>query len=167
MRISVFSSPELQAAILALKGMERSIATQTRRAIKSITQDEWQRAVLGGTTRAAEVRVLGDTARVAVSNQNITLKSATVGRSLAGGYKPSQLARGYEFGSNRDRVATYKAHRGGKEFTVTRHTTRQFPTIRKSGPVYGAAAQVIPRFAALFVQTVVRTFYEAIEGKAS
>ena len=64
MRISVFASKELAGTILLLKGMDRELAERTRRAIKTVTQGEWQEAVRGGVGTRLETRVLSDTARV-------------------------------------------------------------------------------------------------------
>lgn len=167
MRISVFSSKELQATILLLKGMDRELAKQVRKAIKSVSEPEWRDAVRGNISTRLETRVLGDTARVAVSDQNVTLKSAAVGRKLSGGLKPSELAHSAEFGADQTYVHTYSAtSRKGKKYYVTkRHTRKQFrPRNLKGYVVYPAAARIIPRMAALYVQTTVRTFYELIEG---
>ena len=167
MRISVFASKELAGTILLLKGMDRELAKQTRRAIKTVTQDEWQEAVRGGVASRLETRVLSDTARVAVSDQNVTLKSAAIGRSLAGGDTPSELMHSTEFGADQSATSSYTARSNkGTSFKVTnRHTRRQFrPRNLKGYVVYPAAARIIPRIASLFVQTAVRTFYEQIEG---
>jgi len=166
MRISVFASKEFAAAILALKAMDRDIAKETRKALKSVTDGQWREAVRGRVETALETRVLSDTARVAVSDQNITLKSAAVGRALSGGLKPSELAHSAEFGADRDFVRTVAA-RGKTGKPYDRFTRRQFrPRNLKGRVVYPAAAKVIPRFAALFVQTVVRTTHEAFEKGA-
>jgi len=165
-RISVFASKELQATILALKGMDRELAKQIRAAIKTVTQPEWQEAVRGNVTTALQTRVLSDTARVTVSDQNITLKSASIGKSLSGGLKPSEAAHSAEFGADRSFTKTYEAtSRKGKNYRVReRHTRRQFKSRNLKGDVvYPAAARVIPRFASLFAQTTVRTFHELIE----
>jgi hypothetical protein len=170
LRINVNSSKALQATILALKGMPAELSKQTRAAVKSFSDTEWREAVRGNVTTALETRVLSDTARVAVTNQNVTLKSATVGKSLSGGYKPSQLARTTEFGATQDATATYTAtSRKGKSYTVrNRHTHRQFKPVSRSGyAVYAAAARIIPRIAAAYVQTTVRTLHEAFEKGAT
>lgn len=168
MRISVFSSAELQATILALKGMERELAKQIRAAIKSFTQPEWQEAVRGNVSTRLQTRVLSDTARVAVSDQNVTLKSATIGKSLSGGLTPSELMHSAEFGADRNFTRSYTSTSSrGRQFTVhNRHTRRQFaPRNLKGHVVYPAAASIIPRIASLFVQTTVRTFHDLIERR--
>jgi hypothetical protein len=168
LRINVNSSKALQATILALKGMPAELSKQTRKAIKSVSDDEWSEAVRGNVTTRLETRVLSDTARVAVTNQNVTLKSATVGKSLSRGFKPSQLAKSVEFGASRDTVKKYTATSSrGKKFSVTRHTTRQFKGVSRTGyVVYRAATRIIPRIASLYVQTTVRALHEAFEGKS-
>lgn len=165
-RISILASAQLQATVLLLKGMDRELASQVRKAIKTITQSEWQEAVRGRTQTALQVRVLSDTARVTVSDQNITLKSATIGKSLSGGLKPSDLAHNAEFGADRKFTRSYTATSSkGKKFEVkNRHTRKQFSARNLKGHVvYPAAAKIIPRIAALYVQTTVRTFHELIE----
>lgn len=165
LRISVNSSKALQATILALKGMPAELSKQTRKAVKTVSDAEWSEAVRGNVTTRLETRVLSDTARVAVTNQNVTLKSASVGKSLSGGWKPSQLAKAVEFGAPRDTVKQYTATSSkGRKFAVKRHTTRQFKGVSRTGyVVYDAAARIIPRIAALYVQTTVRTLHEAFE----
>ena len=166
LRISVLASKDLLTAILVLKGLDRELAKQIRATIKTFSQAEWQEAVRGNTRTAQEVRVLSDTARVAVSDQNVTLKSASVGKSLSGGYKPSQLAAATEFGSDHTHTKSYQATSSkGRSYTVhKRHTQNQFPVRRTAGPVYNAAADVIPRVAAAMAQTVFRSIAEALEG---
>ena len=170
LRINVRSSKALQATILALKGMPAELSKETRKVIKTFTDDEWRGAVRGRVTTRLETRVLSDTARVAVTNQNVTLKSATVGRALSGGLKPSQLARATEFGADAGKVSTYQAtSRKGKKYTVhNRRTRMQFRNVSRSGyAVYPAAAKIIPRVASAFVQTTVRTLHEAFEKGTS
>lgn len=168
MRINVFNSRELQGVILALGSMERELAKQIRAATRSMIAPEWQKAVAAEASTRLERRVLVDTARVTVSNQNVTLKSAGVGRALAGGAKPVQLVAAAEFGANRAHTKSYASSSPrGRRFTVhNRHTQRQLQPRKRTGRVvYPAAAKVIPRLASLWVQTTVRTFYEAIERR--
>jgi hypothetical protein len=167
-RISVFNSRELQGVILALQSMDKTLQTQIRAATRSMIAPEWQKAVAAEASTRLERRVLVDTARVTVSNQNVTLKSAGVGRALAGGAKPVQLVAGAEFGANQAKARSYAARSSkGRAYTVhNRRTQRQYqPRDRKGRVVMPAAAKVIPRLASLWVQTTVRTFYEAIEKR--
>jgi hypothetical protein len=130
-------------------------------------QPEWQKAVTEQAMTRPEVRVLANTARAAVSDQNVTLTSATVGKSLAGGAKPSEIYHSVEFGADRTYARTYTAtSTKGKAYRLRRRTRSQFrPRNMKGYVVYPAAAHIIPRLASLWVQTTVRTFYDVLEGR--
>jgi hypothetical protein len=143
-RISVLNSRELAATVLALSSFDRTLQGTVRKVTKIIGQPEWQRAVGGNVSTRFEQRVLGDTARMVVSNQNVTLKAGAIGRKMRGGGRPPLLAKAAEFGGNR----------------------KQFRSPNRRGYVaYPAAARMIPRFAALWTQTAVRTFHEAMEAR--
>jgi len=167
MRISVFNSRELQGVILAMKSFDREVAKEIRQHTKAMIAPEWTQAVTERAATRLEHRVLAKTARVAVSNQNVTLKSAGVGRKLSGGLLPSQSWHAVEFGGDRTATRTYEARsRKGKNFRVTRRTQAQLRPRNKTGyVVYPAAAEIIPRLASLWTQTVVRTFHEIIERR--
>lgn len=167
MRISVWESKELAAVLLGLNGLDRDTQKEIRQRTKAMAQPEWQKAVTERASTAPEQLVLAKTARVTASNQNVTLQSARIGRSLSGGLKPTASYAGIEWGGNQNRKTTYRAtSRKGKSFTVTRHTQRQLrPRNRQGYAVMPAIAELIPRIAALWTQTVVRTFYEAIERR--
>ncbi|KQQ22875.1 hypothetical protein ASF48_06985 [Rathayibacter sp. Leaf299] len=166
-RIDVFGSRELQAALLGVRGAEKAVQANIRKATKAIGMPEWKKAVAEQAETRLEHRVLVDTARLSVSNQNVRLSSASVGRALSGGLKPSESYAAVEFGANRQAKNTYTATSSkGKTYSVTRRTRAQLrPQRRKGYAVYPAAQRMIPRFAALWVQVVVKTFHDAIEGK--
>ena len=102
MRISVFESKELQGTILALKGMEKELSAQIRKATKDVSLNEWKTELARQATTPLERKVLVGTAKVAVSNQNISLKVGAAKR-LSGGGTAYQLTPGTEFGSDRGR----------------------------------------------------------------
>jgi len=155
-RISAFESPELQATILAINGMDLELKTQIRKATRSITEPEWTRELNAHASTLMETRVLSQTARVTVSNQNITLKTGQLSRRMTGGSPLASLTPAVEFGANRNKV------------TKGRHTARQFKKRNRKGYVaMPAAADIIPRIASLWVQTVVRTFHEALDKGVS
>lgn len=145
MRISVFAAPQLAAAILGLKNLERTTRTETRKAVRQSALPIWRSELERSAATPLQQAVLVSTGRVAVSDQNVTLRSAHLSRRLSGGGKPVDLAAGAEFGS--------KHH-------------PQFGTRNRKGKVaYPAAARAIPRLAALYVQTIVRSMHDALEGK--
>lgn len=165
MRVSVFRSPALQGTILALKGMDKELAKQIRQHLKSVTVAEWKTDLAQHSITRMENRVLVDSGKVAVSNENITLKAGGTAKRLRGGAKVRDLTQGTEFGSNPDRQVRGTSRKGAA------YKRRLGPTFRppnKKGYVfYPAAADAIPRIAALFVQTTVRTFHELVEKGAS
>lgn len=167
LKISTRDSRELRATVQALKLMPRELQGNIRKYTQSELVPEWQKGLSARAGTALERQVIASTARVSVSNQNVTLKAATVGRALAGGLQPKEDYAAVEFGANRSETTTYRSRsRKGKRYSVTRHTRRQLRSPRRGGYVaYPTAADLIPRFARLWVQTTVRTFYEAIERK--
>lgn len=168
MRISVLGSRQLRAVILGLKQMDRETRKQIRQQTQRVVVPEWQRAVAEQASTRLEGRVLASTARVSVSDQNVMLKSAGIGRSLQGGRKPADIWHAVEFGADRSTTATYQAtSRKGRRFTVhQRHTRAQLrPRNRQGYTVFPAAADIIPRIAALWTQTVVRGLHEAFERR--
>lgn len=167
MRISVLNSRELLATVNVLKKADKEVAREIRQQTKEMIGPAWNRAVAENVTRRVEARVLADTTRVAVSNQNVTLKAASVGRNLPGGLSIKQQWQVIEFGGRSNKPRTYDARsRTGRNYSVTRNTTQQLrPSNRKGYVVYPAAARVIPRLASLWVQTTMRTYLDSFEGR--
>lgn len=168
MRISVKNSRELQGTIAALKTMPREISKWIRSETKAEMQPEWQKGVDEHARTRLDSLVLANTARMTVSNQNVSLKSASVGKSLSGGLSPKRDYAAFEFGTDREQVTTYTSRsRKGKSYKMTRHTRHQLPPrVRNGRVVYPTAADLIPRLASLWVRTTVRTFYEVWEKAA-
>lgn len=165
--IDVYGARELQAALLGLRRAEKETQKQVRQHTRDKLLPEWKKGLAEHAETRLEHRVLVDTGRVRMSNQNVRLSSGTVGRKLSGGLTPKEGYGPVEFGADRATKTTYEAtSRKGKRYRVTRHTRAQLRPRRPNGYVfYPTAKALIPRFAALWVQTVVRTFYEGIEGK--
>ena len=168
MRLSVFSTSDLQSVILAMRGLDKELAKVIRRETKSVLQPIWQEVVRGNVHDRQQSVVLSQTARTAISNQNVTLTSATIGKPLSGGARPSELAHSVEFGADRNYRRSYQSRSSkGTPYKVhNRRTRSQFlPRNLKGYTVYPAAADAIPRIAALWVQTTVRTFIESFERR--
>lgn len=164
MRISVFESRHLQGTILALKGMDRELAAQVRKAVRTVTESEWKADLAKQAETLLEQRVLVDTARVSVTNQNVTLKAGQMSKRLASGTPRSELTPAVEWGANPARKVRSTSRAGS---AYTRRVGTAFEDRKPKGHVvHPAAAQAIPRLAALFVATTVRTFNELIEKGA-
>ncbi|TDW50997.1 hypothetical protein EDF52_10285 [Curtobacterium sp. PhB42] len=164
-RISVFASRDLRTLLAALKQVPRDVQKQVRQFTKQDAQPIWQSEIQGNVKTRLDQRVLGSTARVRVSNQNVQLESARIGRSLQGGAKPSAISGGVEFGANRDDRVTYTTtSRRGKRYPVTRRTKRQLPTRNTNGRVvFPASRKSIPRLASLWYQTAFRTLLDTFD----
>ncbi|GAB3608591.1 hypothetical protein GCM10027414_07160 [Humibacter ginsengiterrae] len=169
MRISVWDSKELQATVLAIRAANRELRGNIRRFTREEIANDWSHDLAEQATTHIEHRVLVDSARVTVSNQNVTLKSGGVGGRLGGkgSAKPADIVSAVEFGADQGHVATYASRRRkGKAFEVkNRHTHHQFKAPNRKGyVVYPAAAREIPRYASLWVQTCIRTIMDAVDG---
>jgi len=167
LRIDINSSRELQATVLAIRQSERTIQAEIRKQTRGSILPEWQKGIREHASTRLEHRVLADTARVTVSNQNVTLKAGGLQRKLSGGGRAVELYAPTEFGTDREHRSTYSAtSRQGRRYDVTRRTRRQFrPLNRRGYAVYPTAADLIPRFASLWVQTTVRTMHEIFERR--
>jgi hypothetical protein len=166
LRIDVRESDELRAVVIALRAVDKTISARIRKETQQALAPEWQEAVRGNSHTRLEVRALGDTARTSVSSSGITLKVASVGRPLSGGFNPKTMFYAPEFGANRNEKTTYQATSSrGKNFSVTRRTKAMLPGRRRAGPAWTAAAEMIPRAAALWTQITVLSIAEAAEGK--
>jgi hypothetical protein len=159
-------SDELRSVLIALRAVDQTIAKRIRKSTQSELAPEWTEAVRGNSHTRLEVLALGNTARASVSSNGITLKAANVGRRLTRGFDPKTMYAGVEFGGDRAKKVTYQARSSkGKTYSVTRRTQAMLPARRRQGPAYTAAAEMIPRAAALWTQITVLTIAEAAEGK--
>jgi len=158
-RISVLVSNELSTLLQAVRAIPKEVASNIRKYTKTEAQDLWQESVRGRVSDRMQTRVLSDTARVAVSDANVMLRSGGIGKTQ--GTPNSLLAFGNEFGADRNSTKTLTSKRGK---SYTRHTRRQFKLPRRGGYiVYPAAHDAIPRVASLWVQTAIRTIHEQFE----
>ncbi|WP_022899131.1 hypothetical protein [Humibacter albus] len=166
--ISTKTTEALDATVKGLQIIDKTMQQRIRQATRELATPEWKEAVnahLQGNP--LQTRVLGDTAKLNVSNQNVMLTSGASSRRMKGGATPAELARNEEFGANRNRLTAYRRRTKHGTQKVLRHTTHELMPLRRNGwTVYPAAADIIPRIASLWVQTFMRTVYEAFEGKS-
>jgi hypothetical protein len=167
LRISTYSSRELQGLLVRLKGADKETRKRIRQVTKADAGPIWTSSLNQQASTRLEARVLAATGRVKVSDQNVTLTAATVGRKLTGGLNPKTDYHGVEFGAEQGATSRYEATSiKGRRFTVERRTRAQLRPVKRTGyVVYPAAAEAIPRLASLWVQTAVRTLHELVEGK--
>lgn len=162
--ISVFSSKGLQTLLAALQAVDKDTRKQIRRFTKADASPIWKDEVGPRARTKLEQRVLSATAKVSVSDQNVTLQSGRTGRALSGGARPSEIAAGVEFGALGKRNTYMSTSRRGRRFPVTRRTTNQFGSRNTNGKVvYPASRASIPRLASLWIQTAMRTLADAFD----
>ncbi|WP_144719241.1 hypothetical protein [Agrococcus jejuensis] len=170
-RIDVEGSRLLQAAILSLRVAPTEVRKQVRQVSKRALEPEFtkqiaERAAMSNQPRLSSA-VLVRGARIQVSDQNVRMRTAASTRALKGGLVPNAYGKAIEFGANAGKVSTYtRRSPKGKPHQVKRHTTRQWPRVRRQGwAFYPTVENLLPRFAALWTQTAIRTVHEALEGR--
>lgn len=168
LRVSAYSSRELLLVLRGLRNVDKETKKHLRSNLKGMALEAWKQALARHADTRLEHRVLVDTARVRVSDQNVRLTSASLSRSLTGGLKPSQSYGPVEFGASPRPGATESVrNKKGTQFERTRDPNRPFKKPNRRGyVVYPSAASVIPRILAMYVQTFVRAIHEALEGKS-
>lgn len=147
---------EVTAAATAMKAVDRDVRTQVNRNIRGAMGDIWSQSVVDRFTRTRVDRAVFQGTGVRVSNSRVSLLAATRPRITA------DISRATEFGDPSKTYETYS--RQGHQ--VRRRTQNQLPGPNRRGRVVHPAFKLsIPRVASLYVQTVVRTIYDAWEGK--
>lgn len=164
MKVKVGDDRALKAAVLAFKAADRGL----RKDINDATRATFNQPFKSGITQRAatrlEQRVLVPGARVAAGNPP-EFVAATSKRRLRGGLVPDTYGKAVEFGYAHDVETTYSRRSvKGNVHQVTRHTQRQLPRRRKNGPVWSTVAEFGGRAASLWVQLIVKTYYDAAEG---
>ncbi|KAF0258771.1 hypothetical protein DOU02_06720 [Clavibacter michiganensis subsp. michiganensis] len=166
--ISAADSREIQAVVLALKQMEPTIRKEIYARTRSAIVPAWTEALATKASTSLEQRVLVAGARIQVSPERLRLTVGSSNKRMSGGATTSQLAAAVEFGTNVRKAKITARSKNGKTYTYEKTINRQLKMRRRGGYVaYPSAAEVAPRFVALYVQTVVRTLHEAYEGRSS
>lgn len=164
MVVKVGDDRALQAAVLAFKAADRGLRKEINDATRSTFNGPWRSAIAARAHTPLESRVLVPGARVAAGNPPVFV-AATSKRRLRGGLVPDTGAGPVEFGAA-DKAVTYSRRSvKGNVHQVTRHTRRQLPRRRKAGPVWNSVAEFGGRAASLWVQLIVKTYYDAADGK--
>lgn len=173
MVLRVGDHDELQAAVLAFKAANRNL----RKEINKRTRDEmnpvWRALVddhLSGRDHFTR-RMLANGVRIAAGNPP-TAKAAQSRRKVGSSKRltPSMDFYLAEFGVDQGKRTTYtrKNRKGSGSHKVTRHVNRGKPQrIRDGRVVFPAFAEIAPRMTSLWVQTIVRTYHDASEGKVT
>lgn len=159
--ISLLIDSPLRDLALALRAVGPEIRTQINAATKSAAEPIWtQETAQRGMTKLQQ-RSLVNTARVGVTSRNVLLRS---GGLRYPGKSGDRMTGAIEFAGGETKVIKSRSSKGT---AYTRRLGNVFgPRYRNGAVVYPAAADSIPRFASLWVQTARRTIHEAIEKGA-
>ena len=176
--IDVRSSDQLKAVILSIRSAPKNIQQNIKQFAKADIVPAWQEELAQQGATPLQQRLLVDTGRATVTNTTVNLRAGGVNAKVSGGLSTDYVSpygsasyKAAEFGANQYLTVPHYQSRSkrGRPYVVHgRHTQHQFEAPNKDGYiVYPAARKVIPRVAALWVSTVVRTMHEAFEGKLS
>jgi len=162
-RISLLVSRELQLLVTVAKSLDREVAAQLRKHTRAVAEPAWREELRSRVHTRLQARVLSDTARVSVSDTNVMLKSATVGK-LSSGLPASAIAGATEFGGAVGRPVRTRSRKGN---AYTRRLGAAFGQVRRDGyVVFPSARESIARIASLWIQTAYRTTAETFEKGA-
>lgn len=168
MRIDVRGSRELQATIYAMKVAGRDLRRTLYADARSTLRNAWTDELRNRAATPLQQKVLVSTARVKVSTQSFTVTSAKSKRKLRGGLVPARDAHVAEFGAQTRVVDVDTRSRTGTPYSYRRVQNLMHRKRRRNGYVANPAAKKLGhRLLALWVQSIVRTYRTAAEGKAA
>lgn len=154
MRLDVRRSRALSAVVAVLATVPNEVAKENRQRSKAVIVPEWKKGLAEAAPAQVFFQRLVNPSTVYVTDRGVKL--------IAGSNGAKMFPRETEFGAYREDYKTYSTRRG----EVTRRTQRQFWHYQSKGRVViPTVSQMIPRIAALWVQTTVRTVAELIERK--
>lgn len=157
----------IRAAVLALKAADRGLRSDINKATRTTMSPVWKDLITSRARTTRDKKVLANGLRIKAGSPPAGI-AASSKRKLSGGLVPAEAWQPFEFGADPNKVTTYtRRSPNGGTHKVTRHTTKQLPSRMgrgmKGNVVYPAVKQFVPRLVSLWVQTIVRTYYEAAE----
>lgn len=167
--ISVRDHRELEAVVLAVKAADRTLRGDINRATVQVGNAIWRPIVTANATSHMDTRMLAVGARVKAGNPPMAM-AANSRRPVGASRRlvPGQHWQAWEFGAVAGAPRTYDRKNRRKPGThkVTRRVNAGKPPWTPKGRVvYPSFAEMAPRMVSLWVQTVVRKYAEAFEGR--
>lgn len=164
--LDVQQSPELQAALLAVKQANRDIKRDINRDARKRLGPIWQQRLTAQASSLVDRRTLVPGARVQVGDRRVTAKAATSNRALSGGLVPSIDYGPLEWGANRKQKTVEARSPKGTPYTYQRTQGGQFRPWSKKGHVaMQAVGDLVSEAVAIWVETIVSHFRGAWEVK--
>ncbi len=168
LNVAAQDSPrELRAAALAMRRADKTVRDQVSSDLRGEMSPAWAAELPRHTTGLPIERMLLVGARISPGNPP-QLVAANSRRKVGRGLIPTEHWPLAEYGTGQPNAySTYQRRSPkGKQHQVRRRTRRGLPAYRKGGRVIGpAVAAFLPRVCAYWVQSVVRAFLDAAEGK--
>ena len=161
LNVDVGDAPaELRAAVLAMKRADATVRRDVAQRMRETMNPAWRSEVTNGATGMAG-RVLAGGARIAGGNPP-QLVAASSRRKIGRGIIPDRHWAGYEYGADHRSTRTVTSSKGTR---YRRHVMNHLPERGPGRVLEPAAARILPRVAAYWVQSIVRAFMDAADGK--
>ena len=161
LNVSVGDGPaQLRAAVLAMKRADTTVRRDVAARMRETMGPAWRNEVTKGGSGMAG-RVLSAGARIASGNPP-QLVAGNSTRKLGRGIVPSKHWAGYEYGADHRSTRTVTSSKGTR---YRRHVMNHLPERGPGRVLEPAAARILPRVAAYWVQSIVRAFMDAADGK--
>lgn len=166
--LSAKGQPELRAASIALKRVDRTVRQDINAAMRQQGNAVWRDETTGRTKTSMDAAILTKGARIAAGNPPTAI-AASSKRPIGRGRRlvPDRAWAAWEFGSdNKDAYSRYqRKSKNGGTHEVARRTMRGLPPrYRKGRVLYPAVRESAPRLASLLVKLVVSKVMDAVDG---
>lgn len=165
-RLSAHDAPaELRAVALALRKATKDVRNDATRRMRATMNPVWRSEVPQHLTGSGplEGKMLTAGTRVHAGNPPTLVAASSSKRVGRGDLTPNDNWQMMEFGSHGTKRSKMTSRKGKTYF---RRTTTGLPTFKKGGRVlYPALANVLPRIAAFYAQSVIRAYMDALDGK--
>lgn len=168
MVLSAKGQPELRAASIALKRVDRSLRQDINAAMRQQGNTIWRGETTEHARTSMDSAMLTKGARIAAGNPPVAIAASSkrpIGRSRR--LVPDEAWPAWEFGSdNQDAYTRYqRKSKNGGTHTVERRTMRGLPPrYRKGRVLYPAVEGSAPRLASLLVKLVVSKVMNVLDG---
>lgn len=163
-KLSALDAPaELRAVVLALRKADKAVRTNANQRMRAAMNPVWQQAVNSRLTGAHPLeRMLTAGVRVNAGNPPVLVAASSRRKAGRGALTPAGNWQMMEFGSHGTKKSPMRSKRGK---LYSRRTTTGLPQFTKAGRVlYPAAAEILPRIASYFAQSVIRAYMDALDG---
>jgi hypothetical protein len=154
--LDVSKSPELQAAIYAMKSADRDLRLNIYATARERMVPLWVPELEKRSATDFDRAVIVKGARVSVGTEGFNVLAATSGKALSGGFVPNLQWYADEFGARRHKVTFEQRSPLGTRYQVTKTVGRQLPGRVKDGRIgFAAASAVGTKLVAVWVTSIV------------